>query len=325
MCHLEGLRPDLVVLNSVVQYFPSPEYLMEVVEGLAQIPGVQRLFFGDIRSYATNRDFLAARALNELGENATRTDIRRNMANLEENEEELLVDPAFFTGLTSRLPSQVGHVEILPKRMRATNELSSYRYAAVVHIHGKQMQGPTVHAIDASTWFDFTASQMQRPDLLRLLQSSPDAQAIVVSNIPNSKTILERHIIESLDDDDVDGQLDGAAWISAVRRRARTLPIVVSHRHRPAGRGVRIPRRAQLGAAAVPESVHSMPSSIVFRCVNEGEAPAVVQFPADGQRSTIEHAHEPADYIGYRVAGRRLRSTSSYRICFHPAWSQHGS
>ncbi len=69
------------------------------------------------------------------------------MAEMEEGEEELLVDPAFFTGLTSRLPGKIRHVEILPKKMRATNELSAYRYAAVVHLHGpveKEPQWPYI-------------------------------------------------------------------------------------------------------------------------------------------------------------------------------------
>ncbi|KAK3314236.1 hypothetical protein B0H66DRAFT_630727 [Apodospora peruviana] len=221
---LDGLGPDLVVLNSVVQYFPTPEYLIEVVDALARMPGVKRLFFGDIRSHAINRDFLAARALHSLGGSATKAGIRRKMAEMEDREEELLVDPAFFTSLASQLPNRVKHIEILPKRMRSTNELSSYRYAAVVHIGGSEEQGRPVHAVDADAWIDFAASRMDHHDLLSLLQRSPNAAAIAVGNIPYSKTIVERHIIESLDDDDdkdkAQDSPDGPAWVSAVRSGA---------------------------------------------------------------------------------------------------------
>ncbi|KAM3428600.1 hypothetical protein MY4824_008748 [Beauveria thailandica] len=42
---LSGLRPDLVILNSVVQYFPTAEYLTRVVDALVRMRGVKRLFF----------------------------------------------------------------------------------------------------------------------------------------------------------------------------------------------------------------------------------------------------------------------------------------
>jgi SAM-dependent methyltransferase len=220
---LGNLRPDLVVLNSVVQYFPTPEYLVEVVSALARISGVKRLFFGDIRSYATNKQFLAARALHTLGGKATKDGMRKKMAELEGSEEEMLVDPTFFTTLTSQLPGQVEHVEILPKQMRATNELSAYRYAAMVHIRDPEGQAQPVHAIDPDAWVDFGASQMDRSALASLLQGSSGAIAIAVSNIPYSKTILERNVIQSLDEDSNDNTqrtLDGPAWVSAVRSSA---------------------------------------------------------------------------------------------------------
>lgn len=220
---LSGLRPDLVVLNSVVQYFPTPEYLVRVVDTLVRIPGVKRLFFGDIRSHATNRQFLAARALHALGDKPTKNAVQQEMAEMEEREEELLVDPTFFTALESRLPDLIKHVEILPKNMRATNELSAYRYAAVVHVRGPEEWKQPVYSINMNDWIDFQVSQIDRHALLRLLQRSADALTVAVSNIPYSKTIFERHIVEFLDNDSRDSAqspLDGAAWILAVRSNA---------------------------------------------------------------------------------------------------------
>jgi len=51
---------DLVVLNSVVQYFPSPEYLLVAVDAVARLLSAKQLFFGDIRSYSINRQLLAS-------------------------------------------------------------------------------------------------------------------------------------------------------------------------------------------------------------------------------------------------------------------------
>ncbi|KAK2685099.1 Enniatin synthetase [Fusarium oxysporum] len=226
MNKLSGLCPDLVVFNSVVQYFPTPDYLMEVVDTLVRMPGVKRIFFGDIRSHAINRHFLAARAIHTLGNNASKYSVRQKIAELEEGEEELLVEPAFFTTLQDRLPDLIKHVEILPKNMKATNELSAYRYAAVIHLHDESSESTRpVYSIGKDHWIDFEASQMNRHALLELLQLSKDATTVAVSNIPYDKTAFERHIVESLDNDSKDetqSTLDGAAWISAVRSEAES-------------------------------------------------------------------------------------------------------
>ncbi|KAK1914119.1 hypothetical protein P3342_007365 [Pyrenophora teres f. teres] len=107
----QPVAASLVVVNSVVQYFPSLDYLFKMVQQLVELEGTRTLFFGDVRS-------------------CHKADIRRMVADMERVERELLVDPAFFTALPSRLPGLVEHVEILPKKMKATNELSCYRYAA---------------------------------------------------------------------------------------------------------------------------------------------------------------------------------------------------
>ncbi|KAL7778314.1 hypothetical protein CFE70_004993 [Pyrenophora teres f. teres 0-1] len=130
----QPVAASLVVVNSVVQYFPSLDYLFKTVQQLVELEGTRTLFFGDVRSYALHREFLATRAVHMAGDRATKADIRRMVADMERVERELLVDPAFFTALPSRLPGLVDHVEILPKKMKATNELSCYRYAAVVHL-----------------------------------------------------------------------------------------------------------------------------------------------------------------------------------------------
>lgn len=70
------------------------------------------------------------------------------VANMECVELELLVDPVFFTALPSRLPGLVQHIGILSKKMKATNELSFYRYAAVVHVTSHDRQARRFVASD---------------------------------------------------------------------------------------------------------------------------------------------------------------------------------
>ncbi|CAK4033485.1 enniatin synthase [Lecanosticta acicola] len=217
-------RSELVVLNSVVQYFPSPEYLLEVVETIARLGSVRRIFFGDVRSYSLNRQFLLTRALYKLGEKASKTSLQREMARMEDREEELLVDPIFFTGLRDRMSDLIEHVEILPKMMEATNELSAYRYAAIVHVKRPSEPVREVHGVRQDDWVDFSARQMDRNALGRLLEDCGNASLVAVGNIPYGKTILERHILSALEEEeepDANGQL---GWLSMAKDSADRCP-----------------------------------------------------------------------------------------------------
>ncbi|KAH7086119.1 nonribosomal peptide synthetase 3 [Paraphoma chrysanthemicola] len=214
---------SLVVINSVAQYFPSLEYLFKTVRQLLDLQNVSTLFFGDVRSYALHRDFLAARALLITGEGVAKDDVRRIIADMERVERELLVDPAFFTALSDRLPDLVEHVEILPKRMKATNELSSYRYAAVIHVkpsHGRK-QEQVIRQVGHDEWIDFAKRKLDRVSLLEHLQSHSSSSTIAVRNIPYSKTIVSRCLVDSLDDTESPDRPD---WLSSVYQQAEKCP-----------------------------------------------------------------------------------------------------
>ncbi|CAG8903153.1 unnamed protein product [Penicillium egyptiacum] len=213
-------HPDMVVINSVAQYFPTQEYISSVVDKLLAIDGLERIYFGDMRSWAIYRDFCTTRALHQLGSSATKEAVRHELAEkAEEEEEEFLADPAFFTSLMNRLPEIVEHVEILPKRMKAANELSCYRFAAVIHKR-QAGQPETIQEISEGAWVDFKAKQLDRAGLLGLLQASSAASTVAVSNVPYSKTILERHIVDSLDDETE----EGADWFLSQREAAERCP-----------------------------------------------------------------------------------------------------
>lgn len=308
---LRGLRPDLVVLNSVVQYFPTPEYLLEVVESLVRIPGVKRVVFGDIRSYATNRHFLAARALHSLGAKATKEAVRQKMTEMEEREEELLVDPAFFTALLQgQLADRIKHVEILPKNMRATNELSAYRYTAVVHVRGPEEQSRPVYPIQVNDWIDFQASRIDRRALLRLLQRSADAATVAVSNIPYSKTIVERHIVESIDNNNKENAhrtLDGAAWISAVRSKAeRCTSLSVTdliQLGEEAGFRVEVSAARQWSQSGALDAVFHR-----YNLPAQGGSRVLIQFPTDGQtRRSAALTNRPLQRLQSRRFASQIR------------------
>ncbi|KAH6618447.1 hypothetical protein C7974DRAFT_415823 [Boeremia exigua] len=218
-----SVTANLACLNSVVQYFPSQEYLFKVVQELLQVKGIQTIFFGDVRSYALHREFLAARALRMAGDKVTMADIRRIMTDMHRAEVELLVDPAFFTALQSRLPELVEHVEILPKRMKATNELSCYRYAAVVHVRSQSGPKREIQVVNADEWIDFSERKLDRQSLQQQLRSLSGLSTVAVSDIPYSKTMVSRCLVEALDGIDANKR-DDPCWLASVYQQAQHKP-----------------------------------------------------------------------------------------------------
>ncbi|OKI02484.1 hypothetical protein A6A06_15750 [Streptomyces sp. CB02923] len=126
---------DVVVLNSVAQYFPDADYLLAVLRGALDrlVPG-GALFVGDVRDLRLARRFHTAlhrRRATARGVRGTAPDdaaVRRSLA----REKELLVAPGFFTALPDGPLPGVSAVDIRVKRGRHHNELSRYRYDVVL-------------------------------------------------------------------------------------------------------------------------------------------------------------------------------------------------
>ncbi|KAI8174785.1 Nonribosomal peptide synthetase dtxS1 [Colletotrichum sp. SAR 10_75] len=232
--HLLGSpSPDLVVINSVAQYFPSQAYLLEVVEGILKFGSVQTVVFGDIRSFALQKEFLVTKALHATGGKASKGALREKISELEQAEIEFMIDPAFFTSLSDRFPGIVEHVCIVPKKMKATNELSCYRYAAVLYTASKNQQNGekqqqhlvnNIREVADDEWIDFVAHRLDRATLShRLITESPDMMA--VSNIPYSKTAFERHCLSALmDGKGQENEDDDSVWLASVRQRSQESP-----------------------------------------------------------------------------------------------------
>ncbi|HEV7786189.1 MAG TPA: condensation domain-containing protein, partial [Thermoanaerobaculia bacterium] len=123
---------DLVIINSVVQYFPGLEYLARVVAGAAGLlaPG-GHLLVGDVRSLPLLSTFHASVQLCQVSPDLPVADLRRLVREAVAREEELVVDPAFFAGL-GRLESGVGPARVLLKRGACANELNRFRYDVII-------------------------------------------------------------------------------------------------------------------------------------------------------------------------------------------------
>ncbi|GGP83985.1 non-ribosomal peptide synthetase [Streptomyces melanogenes] len=123
---------DLVLLNSVIQYFPSAEYLREVLREAVRVvrPG-GHVFVGDVRDLRLLEAFQMSVAVHQADQDATAGELLRQAVAAAEDEGELLLTPAYFAALGSELPGVAG-VNVLLKRGHIANELSKFRFDALL-------------------------------------------------------------------------------------------------------------------------------------------------------------------------------------------------
>jgi amino acid adenylation domain-containing protein len=171
-----GAGFDLVVVNSVAQYFPDLDYLLRVLEGAAAAlrPG-GRIFVGDVRSLPLAGAFHAsvelARAPEDLSIDGLRARVRRGMA----EEQELLLDPALFEAVRARMP-RLGRVEVQVKRGEYDNEVSRFRYDIVLHLDADA--AATAPVVREWSGEDAAALRALAPEtgLALLVRGVPDAR-----------------------------------------------------------------------------------------------------------------------------------------------------
>jgi SAM-dependent methyltransferase len=125
---------DAVVLNSVVQYFPSLAYLTGVLQGAVRSvkPG-GCVFVGDVRNFDLLPAFASSVEFFQSADETAVEELRNRVRWRVERERELLVSPAYFVDLPRRIP-KISSVEVRPMRGRANNEMMRYRFQAILHV-----------------------------------------------------------------------------------------------------------------------------------------------------------------------------------------------
>ncbi|MFJ6379392.1 amino acid adenylation domain-containing protein [Kitasatospora sp. NPDC092039] len=192
---VEGLPTghfDTVVLNSVAQYFPDVHYLTTVLTRAASIlPDDAVLFVGDLRDLRLLEAFHLSVELFRADDDMPLTRLREQIARRILEEDELLCDPGYFHALRQVVP-RLGAVEIRPRRGRHRNEMSCFRYDAVLHLGA----GPARAEQPAADW---AADAGDRAGLERLLATRRAADGeLRVAAVPNPRTAAELRALELL-------------------------------------------------------------------------------------------------------------------------------
>jgi len=211
----DGAAFDLVVLNSVVQYFPSLDYLLRVLAGAvaAAAPG-GRIFLGDLRSLPLLAAFHASIQLQQADAATPLAELRQRVEAAVEQERELAIDPALFAALPGALPG-VARVELQLKRGRARNELTRFRYDAVLHL-AEPAEGPAAGP-EPERWLEGSDPDAA-PAALRQRLAAEAPPVLGVRRVPNARLAAEVEALRLLREDET---LRTAGDLQEAMRRAR--------------------------------------------------------------------------------------------------------
>lgn len=187
---------DTIIFNSVVQYFPDVEYLLDVLTKAAAClaPG-GTIFVGDVRSLPLHEAFCTAIEVEQAAPSLTVAELRQRVDQRRHGDGELVIDPTLFHALPTRI-GDLGQVTIELKRGRFHNEMSCFRYD--VTLRKAKAEAPSfVETVP----FEAIASMLKT-----------NAGAVAVSKIRNARSERSLRLVDDL------ARLDGSVPVSELQR-----------------------------------------------------------------------------------------------------------
>ncbi|NER91538.1 non-ribosomal peptide synthetase [Moorena sp. SIO3A2] len=180
---------DAVLLSSIVQYFPSVEYLLQVIEESIRVvkPGGM-IFLGDIRSKPLMKAFHSSVQLYQATPSLSRQQLKSKIDIKMEQETELLLSPELFLALKEKHP-EITHVQIRLQRGTEHNELNKYRYSVLLHI---EAQPGTVITPTVESGADLSVQQIET--YLR----DQEPESICFSGLVNGRVANDVELVEWL-------------------------------------------------------------------------------------------------------------------------------
>ncbi|NJK48665.1 amino acid adenylation domain-containing protein [Candidatus Gracilibacteria bacterium] len=185
---------DTVILNSVVQYFPSVDYLLRVLEGSLNVMTEGCIFIGDVRSLPLLGAYYASVELEKSAATLSVEQLRQRVQKRVAQEEELVIDPGFFIAIAQRFPKITG-VQILPKRGRDRNELTRFRYDVILHVGIAPLK-------ITSEWMNWQKDRLTISAVRQLLRETLP-EILAIKNIPDARVIEAVELVDLLDNEEI--------------------------------------------------------------------------------------------------------------------------
>lgn len=171
---------DLVLINSVAQYFPNAEYFINVISNAAKTlkkGGV--IFIGDMQGKNALEMYHAMDHMPRAADETTIAAFKDVVANRVKIEEELVADPAFFYQLPKLIPGITG-VNVQLRKGQAVNETTKYHYDIWLYV---AQPVETVASQATVNWKDINSIEK-----LEAILTKNKNGVVEVRNIPDSRT-----------------------------------------------------------------------------------------------------------------------------------------
>jgi amino acid adenylation domain-containing protein len=181
---------DLVILNSVVQYFPGANYLLDVLQQAYSLlaPG-GHLFIGDVRNLALLPAFHASITVARSPSRPRGDELACEAERLCKLETELCLAPEFFAALAGRFG--LHGVQVLSRRGRAATEMNAFRFDAVLQREGPHCAPAPVPARE----IQWQRAEWNMAHLQAILENAP-REAWTLRGIPDARV---QHGMAALD------------------------------------------------------------------------------------------------------------------------------
>lgn len=203
---LSALPPDqfdIIVINSVAQYFPSVEYLISVISGLKRfIHEHTRIFIGDVNCYPLLEAFQAETQLSKADAGTPVEKLQATIQKLRKtNGRETFFDPRLF----HLLPKQLQWIKGTETRLRKGhfyNEMNNFRFDVILKcsISGQTPSTPF-------TQLDWKKEGLT-PEKLKVMLESNRYEHLNIVNIPNARTQRSAILLDLLKSETLNGTVE---------------------------------------------------------------------------------------------------------------------
>ncbi|GHJ41948.1 non-ribosomal peptide synthetase [Streptomyces sp. TS71-3] len=177
LAELPDAGADLVLFNSVVQYFPGPDYLRRVLAEAVRVAGPEgAVFVGDVRDLALLPAFHADTQLRRAPALSPAREVAAASARALAEERELCLTPGFFEDFAAA--AGLG-LRIELKRGRNANELTRFRWDVTLYGPGRAADDDDGKRLP---WTGMAG-------LAELLESTDPDRALTVTGLPDGRLV----------------------------------------------------------------------------------------------------------------------------------------
>ena len=286
---LEEEEFDAVIINSVVELFPSMDYLVEVLQkAVQQVTPGGFVFVGDVRSYPLLEAFHASVQLHQAPDSLNKSQLRQRIAHQLNEEAQLTIDPAFFAALKPHLP-QISHVQIQLRRGHYHNEMTRFRYDVILHVGKKSRTACPVR------WLDWQKNDLTLPALRQVLVED-QPEVLGIKQVPNARLLAEVKLLELLASD------EGAATAGELREALEQF--------KPSSE-----ERGSRTGGIEPEAFWALSDQLPYTIyINWSGNEARNRYDVVCQRNEAHAGAAPASILPPQASAQRFSNTSDGRV-----------